>query len=50
MPNDETVCPGIVRHQRRAALRSDAAVGRQGAFLWMMRPDAFVDDDFFSMP
>jgi len=23
------------------------AVGRQGAFLWMLRPDAFADHDFF---
>jgi LDH2 family malate/lactate/ureidoglycolate dehydrogenase len=28
-------------------IREGGAVGRQGAFLWMLRPDAFADDDLF---
>jgi LDH2 family malate/lactate/ureidoglycolate dehydrogenase len=28
-------------------IREGGAVGRQGAFLWMLRPDAFAGDDFF---
>jgi LDH2 family malate/lactate/ureidoglycolate dehydrogenase len=28
-------------------IREGGAVGRQGAFVWMLRPDVFTDDDFF---